>query len=75
MQNMSSLLFPVRSLTSEIIYLPPSVLDEYIKKIPRPEVFRLKNYPRGNLFILFHLYPPVTRKRRWRYILDELIPA
>jgi len=21
---------------------------------------------------LLHLYPPVTRKRRWRYILDEL---
>jgi len=19
----------------------------------------------------FHFYPPVTRKRRWRYILDE----
>jgi len=24
---------------------------------------------------LFHLYPPVTRKRRWRYILDESVPA
>jgi len=23
---------------------------------------------------LFHLYPPVTRKRRWRYILDEFTP-
>jgi len=23
------------------------------------------------LFVLFHFYPPVTRKRRWRYILDE----
>jgi len=28
------------------------------------------------LFVcLFHLYPPVTRKRRWRYILDEFAPA
>jgi len=27
------------------------------------------------LFVLFHLYPPVTRKRRWRYILDESAPA
>jgi len=26
-------------------------------------------------FCLFHLYPPVTRKRRWRYILDESAPA
>jgi len=24
---------------------------------------------------LFHLYPPVTRKRWWRYILDESAPA
>jgi len=24
---------------------------------------------------LFHLYPPDTRKRRWRYILDESAPA
>jgi len=24
---------------------------------------------------LFHLYPSVTRKRRWRYILDESAPA
>jgi len=24
---------------------------------------------------LFHLYPPVTRKRRWRYMLDESAPA
>jgi len=23
----------------------------------------------GLLVCLFHLYPPVTRKRRWRYIL------
>jgi len=23
---------------------------------------------------LLHLYPPVTRKRRWRYILDESAP-
>jgi len=26
-------------------------------------------------FVLFHIYPPVTRKRRWRYILDESAPA
>jgi len=24
---------------------------------------------------LFYLYPPVTRKRRWRYMLDESAPA
>jgi len=28
-----------------------------------------------NFVCLFHLYPPVTRKRRWRYILDEFAPA
>jgi len=29
-----------------------------------------------NLIIcLFHLYPLVTRKWRWRYILDEFAPA
>jgi len=28
------------------------------------------------LFVcLFHLYPPVTKKRRWPYILDESEPA
>jgi len=25
--------------------------------------------------VLFHLYPPVTRKWRWRFILDESAPA
>jgi len=27
------------------------------------------------VFCLFHLYPPVTRKQRWRYTLDESAPA
>jgi len=32
--------------------------------------------PEPGLFVcLFHLYPPVTRKRRRRYILDESAPA
>jgi len=29
----------------------------------------------GVCLFVFHLYPPVTRKRRWRYILDESAPA
>jgi len=34
------------------------------------------HYKNSFLFAcLFHLYPPVTRKRRWRYILDESAPA
>jgi len=27
------------------------------------------------LFVLFHIYPPVTRKRRWHNISDESAPA
>jgi len=26
-------------------------------------------------FVLFHLYPHVTRNRWWRYILDESAPV
>jgi len=25
--------------------------------------------------LLLHLYPPVTRKRQWRYVLDGPAPA
>jgi len=26
------------------------------------------------VWFLFHLYTPVTRKRQWRYMLDESAP-
>jgi len=34
---------------------------------------RLYNHQKSERvsIFLFHLYPPVTRKRQWRYILDE----
>jgi len=31
--------------------------------------------PTVRFFVLLHLYPVVTRKRRWRYILDEFAPV
>jgi len=34
-----------------------------------PVIFRFKS--KILFFVLFHLYPHVTRKRRWRYILDD----
>jgi len=33
------------------------------------------HYAQEYIVCLFHLNPPVTRKRRWRYILDEPVPA
>jgi len=38
------------------------------------KVFR-KTSPENNNNCLFHLYPPVTRKRLWRYVLDESAPT
>jgi len=38
--------------------------------------FELKTSLNQILFVsLFHLYTPVTRKRRWRYILNEFAPV
>jgi len=35
----------------------------------------VKNKPEISLVALVHLYPPVMRKRRWRYMLDESLLA
>jgi len=37
--------------------------------------YHIKHCELFEVNFLFHLYPPVTRKRRWRYILDESTPA
>jgi len=53
---------------------------DYVKKIPYfcAHFFRhtVKQKKWINcLFVLFHLYPPVTRKWQWRYMLDESAPT
>jgi len=54
----------------------PSLLPlpgSFFKVLPLPQKFNLFQFPHPCfqhffIFILFHLYPTVTRKRWWRYI-------
>jgi len=45
-------------------------IDCFLTKVTKTQKkFYMSTEAINNAFVLFHLYPPITRKRRWRYIL------